>query len=494
MSGNEISALKSCESQQEIVLVFPGKYKSTNPQIPLSLIHIADPLIRAGYGVRIFDMRVEDYNDFNLGRPVFVGISSMSGTQIRFGLDFAKKVRSESPSCPIVWGGVHPSLQPEQTAQSMYVDIVIRGEGELIIAKLADKLAAGKPLDNVEGITYKVDEMIKTNPDAPLIDLDCIPIDLPFDLLLLDKYPSIKNGRFHIQTSRGCPHLCGFCYNLTYNKRKWRGKSSKRVSDEIEYVLKKFPKTKIIDIIDDNFFVDKKRVEEICREIVNRKFALTWRASCRFDYLATYDKDFVDLLAKSGCFELDFGGETGSERLQSLICKDVTYEQIIKSLENLKVWGSNIEVYISWVSGLPTETDEDLEATFDLMDKVSGIYSRTQHFGLFIYTPYPSPIMDPLLKGFKSPKTLEEWGDVEVYRFNPPWHSKRQVKKLQTVSSVSLLAFYPRDRICETSIYFRLGYKVLNQIEKYRWRHRYFSFPVELRIVDWVTRRLKGYL
>ena len=480
--------------KKQIILVFPGKYKSTNPQIPLSIIHIADPLIRAGYEVRILDMRVENYRTFQIDKPVFVGISSMSGTQIRYGLQFAMKVRAESPSCPIVWGGVHPSLQPEQTAQSKYVDIVVRGEGDLVVVKLADRLFEGKPLDDVEGITFKKEGTIRSNPDAPLIDLDAISLDLPFNLLHLDRYPSLEKGRFHIQTSRGCPHSCGFCYNLVYNKRKWRGKSPKRVIAEIEHVLKEFPNTKIIDIIDDNFFVDKKRVEEICQGIIDRKINIVWRASCRFDYLSTYNKNFIDLLEKSGCIELDFGGETGSERLQSLICKDVTHEQITSSLENLKSWGSNIEVYVSWVSGLPTETDDDLKATFDLMDKMSEIYPKTQHFGLFVYTPYPSPIMDPLLKEFKPPKTLEEWGNVEVYRFKPPWHSNSQVKKLHTISAVSLLAFYPKDRIDEASFYFRIGFKVLNRIEKYRWRHRYFSIPIELRIVDALTRKFKGYL
>ena len=494
MLENESSTLKSGESKKEIVLIFPGKYKSPNPQMPLSLVHIADPLIRAGYTVRIFDMRVEDYHDLHLGRPVFVGISSMSGAQIRYGLEIARKVRSECPSCPIVWGGVHPSLQPEQTAKSEYVDIVVRGEGDLVVAKLADKLVAEEPLDDLEGITYKTEGTITSNPDSPLIDLDTIPLDLPFDLLRLDRYPSLRNGRFHIQTSRGCPHSCGFCYNLKYNKSRWRGKSSKRVLDEIEYILNKFSRIKVIDIIDDNFFVDKTRVADICHEIVNRKLGIAWRASCRFDYLSTYDRDFVDLLEKSGCIELDFGGETGSERLQSLIRKDVTQEQIVRSLENLKIWGSNIEVYVSWVSGLPTETDEDLETTFNLMDKMSSIYSKTQHFGLFIYTPYPSPILDPLLKQFKAPETLEDWGDIEVYRFKPPWHSEKQVKKLHAISAVSLLAFYPRDRMSEIRVYFRSAYKLLNQIERYRWRHRYFGFPLELRIVDFLTRRVKGYL
>ena len=86
----------------------------------------------------------------------------------------------------------------------------------------------------------------------------------------MERYPSVKSGRFHIQTSRGCPHRCGFCYNGLFNKNKWRAKRAERVLDEIEYVLEKFPQVKIIDPIDDNFFVDEERVKQICNGILDR--------------------------------------------------------------------------------------------------------------------------------------------------------------------------------------------------------------------------------
>jgi anaerobic magnesium-protoporphyrin IX monomethyl ester cyclase len=205
--------------QKDILLVFPGKYRAPDPQVPLALLHIASPLQREGYQVRILDMRLEDYRNKAIGNPVFVGITCMSGQQIHYGLEFARKVRAESPFCPIVWGGVHPTLLPEQTAASKSVDVVVRGEGELVVPELANKLAAGEPLDNVRGLTFKSKGSIKSTADADLIDLDDIPVELPYDLLNLEKYNTQQSGRFHIQTSRGCPHRCGFCYNSDFNKR-----------------------------------------------------------------------------------------------------------------------------------------------------------------------------------------------------------------------------------------------------------------------------------
>jgi radical SAM superfamily enzyme YgiQ (UPF0313 family) len=393
-----------------------------------------------------------------------------------------------------VWGGVHPTLLPEQTVASEFVDIVVRGEGEQTLLELADKFSAGEPLDEIKGITFKSAGTIRSTPDRELMDLDEIPIELPFDLLPLDKYPTLKSGRFHIQTSRGCPHECGFCYNTVYNRRTWRGKSARRVVDEIEYVLEKFPHIRIIDPIDDNFFVDQRRVMDICQEILNRKIKVSWRANCRFDYMSEYGKDFIELLAKSGCSEIDFGGETGSKRLLSLINKDITTEQMIRSVENLRKWAPSIEPFVSWMSGLPTETEDDLMKTCDLMDRLSEVNPKTQHYGVFLYTPFPSPILDSLGPEFKPPQSFGEWGKAEVFHFKPPWHSKRYVDKLQDVSTVSIYAFYPRTRVSERRLSYRLGYGLLNKIAKYRWRHRHFRYPVELRLATAALRKRREYL
>src|SRR5450759_4329550 len=127
------------------LLGFPGRHKAPEPQGPLQLLHVAGALQRAGHRVRIFDMRLADYHSLRIGDPLFVGITAMSGPQIRYGLDFARRVRAAKPHVPIVWGGVHPTLLPEQTAASDFVDVVVRGEAELVVGPLADALAARPP-------------------------------------------------------------------------------------------------------------------------------------------------------------------------------------------------------------------------------------------------------------------------------------------------------------------------------------------------------------
>jgi radical SAM superfamily enzyme YgiQ (UPF0313 family) len=480
----------------EVLLVFPGKYHSPDPQVPLGILHAAYPLVNEGYDVRIFDMRLEDYRTFKLGNPVFVGISSMTGFQIQFTLDFAKKVRTEIPSCPIVWGGIHPSLLPEQTVRNPYVDIVVRGEAEAVITDLANALKTNQSLYNVKGITYRFNGEIRSNRDSQPINLDSIPVELPVNLLDLDKYPSVKAGRFHIQTSRGCPHKCGYCYNALFNKQKWRGKSPERVLDEIEYILERYPHVKIIDPIDDNFFVDKKRVEDICNGLIERKISVAWRANCRFDYLSKYSEEFISLLERSGCKELDFGGESGSEHLLRLMDKEITPAQMLESVENLKQYAPSIKPFVSWMSGLPSETNEDLQKTFDLMDEMSRVNPNTQHFGVFVFTPFPSPIATDLIQHeqFVSPKSLEEWSEVDVFHFKPPWHPKEYVERLHAISAITRYAFQPEDRIKESGIAFRVGYRILGGIAKYRWRKRAFNHCIEMKVIDALARRFRGWV
>ena len=192
--------------------------------------------------------------------------------------------------------------------------------------------------------------------------------------------------------------------------------------------------------------------------------------------------------------ELDFGGESGSDHIQQLIHKDVTAGEMIQSVDNLRRWAPSIEPYVSWMSGLPGETDEDLAQTFNLMDKLKKVNPKTQHFGIFVYTPFPSPVMQCLPKEFRPPQSLEEWDRVEVFQFSPPWHSKKRIEKLHTISAVARCAFYPQSRIKDRSFAFIVAYGMINKLARYRWRHRYFGFPVELKFADAVARKLKGFL
>jgi anaerobic magnesium-protoporphyrin IX monomethyl ester cyclase len=486
----DISASKTIE-EKEVLLVFPGKYQSPNPQVPLALLHLASPLLKKEYKVRIIDMRLEDYRDLHIDNPFFVGISTMSGHQIRHALDYAKKVRDQAPDCPIIWGGVHPTLLPKQTAQNSYVDIVVRGEGEETVVELADALYTNKTIDNVKGITYKQNGKIISTPDREFIDLNNLATSLPYHLLSKERYPSLQAGRIHIQTSRGCPHRCSFCYNSIFNRSIWRGTKPEWVLEAIESISREFPNLKVIDIVDDNFFVDKHRVAEICKGMIKRIFGNSWRANCRFDYLATYKSEFISLLENSHCTELNFGAETGSAKLLTVIKKDVTIDQMVLALQKLQNWAPSIDPYVFWMSGYPGETKEDLNATFEVMNNLNKANEKTQHIEMHIFTPFPSPMLDIMRPQFVPPQSLEEWGNFDIFHFKPPWHTKEHVKMLENISMVTRYAFYPKERIREMCPYYKLGFRLLNKAAQFRWRHKYFRFATELRMISAIIKELK---
>src|SRR5690606_3870400 len=127
----------------------------------------------------------------------------------------------------------------------------------------------------------------------------------------------------------------------------------------------------------------------------------------RFDYLASYDEKFISLLERSGCVELNLGGESGSDRLLTYMHKDVSRDQMLCSVRNLRRWGASIEPVVSWISGIPTETEEDLKKTLDIMDQMTQENPRTQHQAIFIYTPFPNALLSDLDAKFTPPKSLE---------------------------------------------------------------------------------------
>jgi radical SAM superfamily enzyme YgiQ (UPF0313 family) len=482
---------------EEVLLVFPGKYGALNPVTPLSIVYLAKPLLDRGYKVRLFDMRTENYEELRVGHPLCIGISCMTGSQISYGLQFASSIRRLIPFIPIIWGGVHPTLLPEQTISDERVDIVVRGEGERTFVELLDNLESKRTLENVKGITYKYGGSIKNNPDREFVDLDTTSFELPYELLKLERYRSFQGGHFYIQTSRGCPHMCSFCYNLQFSNCRWRYKNARRVVDEIQYVLTRFEHVNFISFIDDNFFVSRKRVEDICRDIIQRQLNIQWNASCRFDYLARYDKAFIELLEKSGCVQLDFGGESGSDRILRLINKDVIAEQMIKAMENLGRWGSKISPAVTWMGGLPTETEKEFEETCELMDALLRVNSKVHHVDVFMYTPYPGSLLECLTRHtyYTPPKSFEEWGKIDSFHFRPPWLSQEFMDLLETVAFVVRFAFYSKACIKERlGLPYRIGYGILSFIAKLRWRYKFFRFQIEVKLVNIWTKKVRGFV
>jgi len=380
--------------------------------LPLGILAVGSALKHYGFSVRLININEKEIDqtiDYLVSsRPLFIGLSVMTGKQTQHSTEFSKKIKAKHSDTPILWGGIHPTLLPEQCLAEKYIDLINTGEGEETSVELAQKLTKGEPLGGILGLGYKKNGKIIINPPRPLIEkLDDWPLD--FSLLDLSKYvfPQGKYQRvMAYKTSRGCPFNCGFCYNKAFNQNRWRAWSFERVISDIEYLKKKY-KIDAIKFYDDNFFVDKTRALKILKKI-NLPSFLEIRVDMINDNLARE-------LKRYRIFDLLIGVESGSNRILRMINKKITVGQIIKAAKSLAHYG--VPANYSTIFGLPTETKEEQEQTIDLLYKIYKIHPQA-YFTHAAYVPYPgSPLYDLAMKqGFKPPARTEDWGQIDRFR------------------------------------------------------------------------------
>ena len=490
-----------------MLLAFAGCRTSFQIELPLSVLYIAWALKKSGVDVEIIDLRVDDPSKIKSGDYLFAGVSSMTGSALREGLKFSRHMKELNPQLPVVWGGVHVSLLPEQSINNQNIDIIVRGEGELTVQELAMALKNGSDLAAVKGITYKKDGKVFTNSDREFMNMNLIDAELPYELLDMKRY---ANEVFPVHTSRGCPYRCGFCYNLAFNKRKWRAKTADKVLDEIEYVVNKFGAKGISFTSEDEFFIDVPRVREICEGLISRGIKVEWHSFCRYNSFKKIDAELLDLIQKAGCKSLSLGAESGSKRiLDEVIQKDIKIEDVIEATEKLK--NSDIMQIVSFMSGLPTETDEDMEMSFKLIDRLAEINPKNIYInGLVLYTPYPgTPLFDDIVKKYKYkiPDSIEGWADIGIYRETGiTWHKKSYLKKYKMVSILSRFPFWKKEfgikdiekAVLGGSRFTRFPYNVMylmmTRDAMFRWKHRFFKLGFEWALLEKILESSRGYV
>ena len=162
----------------KVVLFYPP-YDGPPLGPPLSLLSLAAPLIEAGFSVSIVDGSIEEDFKRALAREIpdslCVGISLLTGHMIRSAVDMARFVRSLRPELPIIFGGWHPSLLPEQTLQEDIVDILVRGQGEKTLLETALRLRDGNGIEDVRSVSFKADGRLIHNPERPLENVNNLP-------------------------------------------------------------------------------------------------------------------------------------------------------------------------------------------------------------------------------------------------------------------------------------------------------------------------------
>jgi len=465
-------------------------YKNTLPSALLSIARIVDK----DYKVKIIDQRIDKNWKKHLLKelnqnPLCVATTCMTGMPIKSALEISKFVKDNS-NIPVIWGGQHPTILLEQCLKNKNIDMVVRGEGETTFYQLVKALDINKPLKNIKGISYKKNRKIIHNPDREFADLNKLP-HLPYHLLNIKEYLTkrLNIPSLYLETSRGCPNNCGFCYNKFFNKCQWRALSAENVIKNIKHAVDNI-QIKNIYFCDDNFFVNKKRAENIVEAIMKEKFDIIWEPQgSDINYVNRLSDKSLKLLEKSRCSRLTFGIESGSKRILNLINKKISPKNVLDL--NKKLSEYKMVANYNFMSGFPTETMEDLKKTTYISLNLLKQNKNATISNILIYTPYPGTDLYPLAlqQGLTQPEVLEEWINYNTDTVNLPWLSKERKKMLESLFICSLFFDKKSDELNATNI-IRFLAKMYGPIAKARVKNMFFKFMVEEKFYKFFTNRV----
>ena len=404
--------------KETVVLINPPlkpdwEYKEESSSYPpMGILYIGSLLRNNGYQVKIVDGALEkNYIEMikdviDKGDVAFAGLSVMTA-QILPALKISEYVRQHNSSIKIVWGGIHPTLFPEHTLREELVDIVVIGEGEYTALELAGTTLDPKNLSTVKGIAYKNREgKIIFNESRELVDINKTP-PFQFDLINIEKYinkdltsvggKNLSGGyqrrSLPVLAGLGCPYRCTFCINAIL-KKKYRPKQADLIIQEVETLMKKY-NANDFGMIDEDFFVSKKRVEDFLNLIEEKKLRFSWHTSTRANYFVDsyINENFLHRLRRSGFFHFGLGAESGSERILKLINKGIT----VKQVENVAFLSKKCDVNVgfSFMCALPGETEEESLQTINFCYRLIQINPKNYIIGPQVFRPYPgSPLYD----------------------------------------------------------------------------------------------------
>jgi magnesium-protoporphyrin IX monomethyl ester (oxidative) cyclase len=300
--------------------------------------------------------------------PDLVGISVLTPAY-GAALNVAELVKGLDRDIPVVFGGVHPTVLPEESIKSENVNIVVRGEGEYTFLDLVNSVSYNGNLSDVRGITCKEGEKIIYNPDRQLIqNLDELPY--PARHLLIDKEKYSPDAFGSIFATRGCPYHCIFCGSHNIFGRIVRKRSPENIVEEIKHIQKTF-KTRNFKFEDDCFTIEKDFVDAVCNLIIEEKLDIKWGCQTRVNFISN---EMIRKMKAAGCEMVSIGIESGDAGTLKRIKKGITLEHALKAKEILKNNRMNFQTFFMF--GFPWETEKEIDRTVSFMKKMDPLFSN----------------------------------------------------------------------------------------------------------------------
>lgn len=395
-------------ADKKVLLVQPPT-RAFTPRPPLGLMYISACLTRAGIDNDIIDIKARNSREaagvragilhrISEADADIIGITCLV-TEVEVVEELCREIRRTKPGALIVLGGAQPTTHPEHFVEARdSIDYFVIGEGEITFTELVKACreqglpgAAHERIRKVDGLAWFEGDAIRmSKPRALLEDLDALPMPA-YDKVDMDFYtmPTAWGIRpvlislFWIFSSRGCPFRCRYCVAHEIFGRRVRKRSPRNVLDEIEYLVRTY-RVDGIYFHDESFTVDRQRVIEICSEIRRRRLKLAMGCQTRVDLVSD---DLVRTMAEAGFMQIDFGVESGSDRILELVHKDITAEQVRNAFSICR--RHRVRTFANMMVNLPEETLEDIEKSIALMKELNPnavIWNVT--------VPYPGSFLD----------------------------------------------------------------------------------------------------
>ncbi len=425
--------------------------------------------------------------------PTCVGITAMTGVQITGALAASAVVKEEDPEIPVVWGGPHPTLDPEGTVSHPLVDVAVVGDGEYTLEDLVNALETGRPLSSVKGIVYAEGDAVHVNPRRPHTDLDDIP-DPPFHLVDIEKYIIRRRNRRCISlcTSRGCPYQCTYCFSPVECNGRWRGMSAPRALDLVTSAVERF-NLGFVWFAEQNAFVDRRRMLDICQGFVDRGLDILWEAEAHVTGMSRFTDDELALVARAGMADVVIGVETGSQRIADSIRKGLRIDTVVPF--NRRIARYSFHPRYCFMTAFPGETEEELADTVRLMHTLLDENPRASTTALNPVIPYPNStyLAEAKRHGLVPPDSLEGWARYDAYAVlqdgldhSFPWVTPERAALLRRLYMLSSFTDDKLDFIGDPVI--RILYRLYRPIA----RKRFFNLNTDLMGAEEMAYRL-GY-
>ena len=374
--------------------------------IPIGLVYIAPVAEERGHHVEILDLALEADPHPILIRKLeerewdLAGLSCMTpefeGAEIA-----ARQIKEFDPALPIIFGGQHPTIVPEQAVSQDFCDFVCIGEGEETFGHFLDVWSSQGDLSQVPGLAFKDQKRqpLRNGPRPPIDDVDGIPIPA-YHLLEMDRYAEADSARYtpkykratQIFTSRGCPWHCTYCHDL-FGKR-FRARSPENVLREMRLLYDTYRIQEFM-VEDDIFNFDMDRAKKICDLIVESgmKVALQFGNGIRLERM---DEELVRKLAAAGTHHVSIAIESASPRIQSLSRKNLKLHMV----KDVVGWTRRYRINTLgfFMIGFPGETVEEInmtirfacateldEALFSIVIPYAGTEIRSQVIRMGMY-------------------------------------------------------------------------------------------------------------